>query len=367
MSETPLNLGELRAALDRAGQPWTMAETTMTRLDETARRHRLGVPLDAGTDADAIEAGFAPAAAASYAAAGDAIGAPASFDLRAVGGIDYSTGVRDQGSCGSCVAFGVIGTMESVARYTLRRPQLSVDLSEAHLFYDLGRATGASCDNGWFPEPASEVARTSGVTFEDYYPYVARTPGVVNPAWPDHKATVTSWRSVTNDAAAMKTAISTQGAIVACLYVFQDFFSYRTGVYRHVTGSLAGGHCVTLIGYDDAAGCWIGKNSWGTGWGDQGYFRIAYGQCGIESWHNVAIDGVAFRTWWADQKITGLFAHDAEANVWAFGEQRGWLRLDGGVAPTALGMLGALSAAKAGQRPVGLFEDGNQIKQLYAW
>ena len=361
MSEPSLNLTDLRAALERANHPRRMAETSMTTLDETQRRHRLGVVVEPGVTAEAVRAGFAAAAAAATAATADAIGAPTSFDLRSVNGVNYPTGVRDQGNCGSCVAFGVVGAMESVARYTLGRPTLAVDLSEAHLFYGHGGTVGVTCDTGWFPEPASNFAQNPGITFEDYYPYVARQPGTVNAAWPDHRANITGWHSVTNDPAGTNAAISSRGAITACLYVFQDFFGYSGGIYRHVTGALAGGHCVTLIGYDDAAGCWIGKNSWGTGWGEAGFFRIAYGQCSIESWHNVAVDGVRFRTWWADQKIRGLWTGDADANVWAYGDQRGWLHIDSGVGATSLGMLHTLEAAKAGDHMVGLFEDSSNI------
>jgi hypothetical protein len=43
---------------------------------------------------------------------------------------------------------------------------------------------------------------------------------------------------------------------------------------------------VSLVGYDDGAGCWIAKNSWGTGWGAGGYFQIGYGECRIESYQS---------------------------------------------------------------------------------
>jgi C1A family cysteine protease len=44
------------------------------------------------------------------------------------------------------------------------------------------------------------------------------------------------------------------------------------------------------VGYDDPNGCWICKNSWNTTWGEQGFFRIAYGECGIESWDVCTVD-----------------------------------------------------------------------------
>jgi hypothetical protein len=267
------------------------------------------------------------------------------------------------------VAFGVVATMEGIGRYTTGRPTLPVDLSESHLFFCHGPATGASCSNGWWPDRAATAARDLGVTFEDYFPYVAQQqPCTVNPDWPNHLAKVNAWQYLTNNPAGMKDYISTYGAVTACLVVYQDFFSYRTGVYRHVTGGVAGGHCVSLIGYDDALGCWIGKNSWGTGWGDGGYFKIAYGECNIESYQSIGIQGVRFRTWWPDQRIVGLWSNEYDSNVWAYGETRGWLKLNGtGGVPATHAMLHELAAAKAGARPVGLFEHESSVKQIYAW
>ena len=65
--------------------------------------------------------------------------------------------------------------------------------------------------------------------------------------------------------------------------VYEDFQHYVGGVYRHVAGGVLGGHCISLVGYDDGEGFWIAKNSWSASWGEQGFFRIAYGQCAIDS------------------------------------------------------------------------------------
>jgi hypothetical protein len=129
-----------------------MAYTSMTALTEDERRLRLGVPPTPGVPPESLELDVASAAGKASAATGAAIGAPASFDLRSVNGVNYSTSVRDQGGCGSCVAFGVVATMEGVGRFTTGRPALPVDLSEAHLFYCHGAAAGARCGSGWWPK-----------------------------------------------------------------------------------------------------------------------------------------------------------------------------------------------------------------------
>ena len=52
--------------------------------------------------------------------------------------------------------------------------------------------------------------------------------------------------------------------------VYNDFYSYTSGVYSHVTGSYLGGHAILIVGYDDVGKYFIAKNSWGTSWGRGG-------------------------------------------------------------------------------------------------
>jgi len=81
--------------------------------------------------------------------------------------------------------------------------------------------------------------------------------------------------------------IYAHGPMETAFDVYEDFFSYSSGIYQHVTGGYEGGHAVKTIGwgYDQATGLnyWIQANSWGAAWGEQGFFRIAQGQCGIDS------------------------------------------------------------------------------------
>jgi C1A family cysteine protease len=363
-----LDLATLRQALEASGHPWQAGETSMTRLTEAERRNRLGVPLPADIDDVALEANRARALRAE--AYASAAGAPASFDARNVGGSNYVTPVKDQGNCGSCVAFGTVGTAETTAAFTRSQPDLQLDLSEAHLFYVHGAATGASCSAGWWPAPALDAFRDIGVTFEDYFPYTAGNSGgaSLNPDWPNRLAKVTGWEEHTNDPAAMKAWISSHGAMDACFYVYQDFFSYTSGVYRHLSGDLAGGHCVTLVGYDDTQGCWIAKNSWSTGWGDHGFVKIGYGECNIEAWGVFGIQGISLRCWINGVHPLGLWTNDQPDNAWAYLESIGWLKLADVSEQANLTMLEQMSSAKLRGTTVNAFTDGsNRVTQVYVF
>jgi len=79
----------------------------------------------------------------------------------------------------------------------------------------------------------------------------------------------------------------TFGPVEADFTVYQDFLSYRSGVYKHVWGPQLGGHAIKVLGWgvDANVPYWIVANSWNEDWGDQGYFKILRGrnECGIES------------------------------------------------------------------------------------
>ena len=86
-------------------------------------------------------------------------------------------------------------------------------------------------------------------------------------------------------AAAIKQELYDNGPLEGAFTVYEDFFSYSSGVYYHVSGGVAGGHAIKVIGYgvDSASGLsyWLCSNSWGTGWGMTGFFKIKQGDCGI--------------------------------------------------------------------------------------
>lgn len=63
--------------------------------------------------------------------------------------------------------------------------------------------------------------------------------------------------------------------------------NYKSGVYKHTTTQVEGGHCVKLLGWgvEESTPYWLVANSWNVTWGDKGYFKILRGsnECGIES------------------------------------------------------------------------------------
>merc|ERR1711924_10636 len=78
------------------------------------------------------------------------------------------------------------------------------------------------------------------------------------------------------------------GTVSTTFEIYEDFLTYKSGVYKHITGKALGGHAVAFIGYGTDSGgtdYWLCKNSWNEQWGDSGTFKIARGtnEVGIEA------------------------------------------------------------------------------------
>jgi C1A family cysteine protease len=258
---------------------WSSEGLSLSDLGSTGEEYCLGVPLEV----EAWEEEQAEAQGVVLSASNDY---PPRIDWRDVGGKDFTTPVRRQGGCGSCVAFGTIGAIESRLEIVLRAPDLNPDLSEAHLFFC---GSSATCQTGWWPSAAMDFARDSGIVDESCYPYSGQTQACsVCSDWQKRTTRIKDWVGLT-DPAAMKETLAEQGPFEVVMVVYSDFYSYTGGVYRHTSGQRVGAHAVTLVGYDDEEGYWIAKNSWGTGWGENGWFRIAYGECAIDNYAYVPI------------------------------------------------------------------------------
>jgi C1A family cysteine protease len=163
----------------------------------------------------------------------------------------------------------------------------------------------------------------------------------------------------------MKEWISTKGPLVACYTVYQDFYAYRGGIYRHVSGRRRGGHCVSCVGYNDVQKYWICKNSWGAGFGENGYFRIAYGECGIDSSMDTVEDIEPI--WERNRRIIGLWAINQNRNAWVYVQGLGWRKISPDNDNIFFDMLTQLIAAKAGNRRVDFRQKNRVIKEIYVF
>jgi len=257
---------QVREAIARTGAGWQAGPTSMTRLTDEQRLRRLGVDDRAAAVARARES------SADHLVRSAAVTAIASaWDWRDHNGV---TAIRDQGDCGSCVSFACVAALDSIL---LIKYGYTADLSEADLHFCSSH--GANCD-GWNPNDAIDELANRGVCDEACVPY--NPPHCNAPSTRDSRAVHTGEPRSFSATASFKTIISTNRPLVACFDVYEDFYSYQSGIYRHVTGDSNSSHCVEVVGYSDADGCWIAKNSWGSGWGENGFFSIAYGECGFD-------------------------------------------------------------------------------------
>ncbi len=204
-----------------------------------------------------------------------------SFDWRNLNGQNYVSPVKNQGSCGSCWAFGTVAPLE--AQLLISGGGLA-DLSEQYLISC--NDGGWSCNGGWWAHDYHYNKKISGEleagsVLESVFPYSASS-SACNPPHA-HYQKIQNWNYVGSSSGvpsveAIKSAIATYGPVAAAVCVGSAFSGYHSGIFstdeKNVCKTGQVNHAVTLVGWDDATDTWTMKNSWGTGWGESGYMRI---------------------------------------------------------------------------------------------
>ena len=185
----------------------------------------------------------------------------------------YVSPIKNQLNCGSCWAFGSIASFETAILKSLGRVE---DLSEQFLVSC--NDDGWGCNGGWWPY---DMFVYPGVPYESCYPYVALDT-VCNtgcpPAYLAHGYAYVGTSSSVPSIAAIKQAIIDNGGVTVGVYVDRFFQAYTGGVLTKCAKKPRSvNHMVQLVGWDDAKGAWRLKNSWGTGWGENGFMWIKYG------------------------------------------------------------------------------------------
>ena len=245
---------------------------------------------------------------------------PTDFDARTQwSNCSVISHVRDQSSCGSCWAFGSTETFEDRRCIHQGIDKLMSTEDTASCCHGFACGFSMGC-NGGQPGAALEwMTKTGVVTGGDYQdknscrPYTLAPCAHHVPATSKYPACPTSEyptpscsESCSPNYGGQYEADKVKGAkaysvsgeedivtalqsgpLSAAFQVYSDFPTYKSGVYKHTTGSYLGGHAVEIVGYGVEAGqkYWTVKNSWNEMWGDGGFFKIARGvnECGIEA------------------------------------------------------------------------------------
>ncbi|RXN20678.1 cathepsin B-like protein [Labeo rohita] len=248
----------------------------------------------------------------------DNIKLPASFDPRDQWpNCPTLKEIRDQGSCGSCWAFGAAEAISD--RICIHsNAKVSVEISAQDLLTCCD-SCGFGC-NGGYPSAAWSFWNSDGLVSGGLYnshvgcrPYtiepcehhvngsrppctgeggdtpncdMACEPGYSPSYKQDKHFGKTSYGVPSNQQDIMKELFK-NGPVEGAFTVYEDFLQYKSGVYQHVGGSAVGGHAIKILGWGEENGVpyWLAANSWNTDWGDNGYFKILRGEdhCGIES------------------------------------------------------------------------------------
>lgn len=139
--------------------------------------------------------------------------------------------------------------------------------------------------NGGFASMVFDHAKVNkGVTNSTFDSYAATVNGkTCNINRPRSVGSaVKSWSVVPNKEDAIKEALFNVGPLYITLFTSTDLYGYKSGVYtdeKKRCGNNNPNHAVLLVGYGTLNGVdyWLLKNSWGSTWGDQGYFKLKRG------------------------------------------------------------------------------------------
>jgi C1A family cysteine protease len=233
---------------------------------------------------------------------------PSSFDLRDVNNINYVTSIKSQ-SGGTCWTHGALAAIESNLLITGMWKESGVtdepNLAEYHLDWwngfnqhyndDISPLTGGLTvhNGGDYRVTSAYLARGDGAIYcpdanddtESDYNWFEEPPQQHSSSYDVYYVPDIEWYTIGDDLEGidtLKQALMTHGALGTSFCVNSQFIENYTH-YQPPETTNDPNHAVAIIGWDDEKntpasqlGAWLCKNSWGSGYGEEGYFWISY-------------------------------------------------------------------------------------------
>jgi len=231
-----------------------------------------------------------------------------------VDGVDYTTPPRNQHIpqyCGSCWAFSTTSAFSDRIKILRKAKWPDVQISP-QMVVNCGPG---SCQGGNSHAVYAWLHKNGGAVDETCQPYQAENhqckdmnicrdckhgggcSAVKNP----QKYTAGQYGFVRGEAAMMK-EIKARGPITCRQAVTKEFLAYKgRGIFKDTTGDTMPRHATSLLGWgtaSDGTKYWIARNSWGTYWGENGFFKVARGvnNLGIEEECSWAVPTTAWKS-----------------------------------------------------------------------
>uniref|UniRef100_A0A646QI32 Cystatin n=1 Tax=Hemiscolopendra marginata TaxID=943146 RepID=A0A646QI32_9MYRI len=209
---------------------------------------------------------------------------PPSFDWRDHNAV---TPVKNQKQCGSCWAFSVTGNVEG--QWAIQKGKL-ISLSEQELV-DCDKLD-EGCNGGYMTNAYEQIIKLGGLESESDYPYEAEDEKC-HFQKPKVQVTINDYQNISNNETEMAQWLYKNGPISIGINAnaMQFYYGGISHPWKFLCNPKNLDHGVLIVGYGSSKYSlfnktipyWIVKNSWGSSWGEKGYYRVYRGDgtCGL--------------------------------------------------------------------------------------